>query len=980
MAKGKTSGGPGRRGNSRHSGNGSRDFPVVGIGASAGGLEAALDLLRQLPHGTGMAFVLVQHLDPNHESMLPALLQKATPMPSIQVKHGMKVEQEHLYIIPPNTSMSIEGRVLKLTPRGGERRYMPIDHFLCSLAVDAKSKAIGIILSGTASDGVIGMESIKAEGGITFAQDEASAKYPEMPRNAAAAGCVDLVLTPKAMAQELARIGKHPYVAETREKKTSASETSKDYPRIFALLRKMTEVDFSFYKQATIQRRIARRMALHKMQTLGEYIEYLQHTPKEVEALYQDLLIKVTGFFREPDSFKALKNKILPAIDENRLRNAPIRIWVPGCSTGEEAYSIAMSLVEYMQGAHVTIPCQIFATDLSEMAVERARAGIYRQEITADVPPDRLRRFFSRLNGGYQIAKMIRDMCVIARQDLVKDPPFSKLDLISCRNVLIYLEPVLQRKIFPLFHYALKPGGYLMLGTSESVGDFSNLFNLVDRKCKIYSRKQVPATFHFDAPLPEVSPSPEAEPSPPPARDVDVGREVDRLILGKYAPAGVVVNNDFEILQFRGRTDRYLQSAPGKASLNLLKMAREGLLSEMRTALQKARKENVPVRTQPVQVADHDKAWSVRIEAIPLTSADRHDRQFLVLFDENVSVPAAESAAGREKGAGHASQAERRLEQMKQELAGTREHLQSIIEEQETTNEELKSANEEILSSNEELQSTNEELETAKEELQSTNEELTTLNEELQTRNLEVNQVNNDMTNLLASVSIPIIMLGPDLRIRRFTPLTEKVFNLIATDIGRPITDIKSNIEVPDLERMILRTIESVSPQELEVRDRDGRWYLVRVRPYRTRENQIDGAVMLFMDIDEHKRSSAELGKAHDYAEALFDMSGDAVLLLDAELRIRKANRAFHRIFQVSQQETDGKRLFEFEGGQWDVPELRSKLEGLASGDGSVRELEVTFEIPRLSPSSRGRYRISALKVLMEDISELRILLGITEA
>jgi two-component system CheB/CheR fusion protein len=858
---------------------------------------------------------------------------------------------------------------------------MAIDHFLTSLAVDQKSRAIGILLSGTASDGVVGMESVKAEGGITFAQDERSAKYPEMPKNAIMAGCVDLVLPPEGIAKELLRITRHPYVAQAvgeRDLDESLSEASKSFLRLFELLRKSSQADFTHYKRATIKRRIARRMALHKVQTLDEYVQILNRDPKELHALYQDLLIKVTGFFRDPGSFLALRAKIFPAMEKDRPRNVPLRIWVPGCSTGEEAYSIAIALVEYMSATHANIPCQIFATDLSEVSIERARAGVYLEHIVADLSPERLRRFFTKVDGGYQIAKPIRDMCVVARQDLIKDPPFSKLDLISCRNVLIYLEPLLHRKVFPMFHYALRPGGYLMLGVSETVGTFSNLFQIADRKAKIYSRRPISVPVQFDLPVPEIEapdrPPAPAKPAPSAPRESDVQKEVDRLILRKFTPSGVVVDDNAEILQFRGQTDPYLQPAPGKASLNLLKMAREGLLFELRATFHRARKQGSPARSEPIPVSHHGRTWDVRVEVIPLASSDGRARQFLVLFEEGQR--AAEGPRGKPV---KKREIDRHVEQLRQELSATKEHLQSIIEEQETTNEELKSANEEILSSNEELQSTNEELETAKEELQSTNEELTTLNEELQNRNAELIQANNDISNLLSSVSIPIVMLGNDLRIRRFTPMTEKLMNLIATDIGRPITDIRSNIEVPHLQKMIVDAIETVSTQEKEARDKDNRWWLVRVRPYRTRENKIDGAVLMFLDIEDHKRTTKGLSNTLEYAETLFELVHDAVLLLDADLRVRHVNQVFYRMFQLSQQETNGRQFHDLGGGEWELPELRAKLERVIPDNASFQDHLVELALPRLAPPARRTYLVSARRTGLGDSTDPVCLVTISE-
>jgi len=835
------------------------------VGASAGGLEAFTQLLRALPADTGMAFVLVQHLDPRHQSMLTSLLAKATGMPIRQVEEGMRVEPDHVYVIPPNASMAIEGGVLRLLPRAEFRgRHMPVDFFMRALAADQQGRAIGVILSGTASDGALGMAAIKAEGGITFAQDQRTAKYDGMPRAAVAAGCVDFVLPPDGIARELVRIARHPYLIEPDlpAPVEAAPGHDSEIGGIFQLLRAVADVDFTHYKPPTIRRRISRRMILHKIESLALYLTYLRDHPDEVSALYNDILITVTGFFRDREAFKALKTRVFPHLGENRPPDSPIRLWVPGCATGEEAYSLAIAILEFLGARASSTPLQIFATDISEPAIEKARAGIYPENIALDVSPERLRRFFVRVDGGYQIAKSVRDMCIFARQNLVKDPPFSKLDLISCRNVLIYLGPTLQKRVMTVFHYALRTGRFLLLGSSETMTTYSDLFTLADGKHKIYTRRPTPTRTHVEVVFGEYRVERPLETARKAAEEAarssqDVQREADRLVLDRFAPSGVIVNDHLEILQFRGRTSPFLEPAPGAASLSLLKMAREGLLFDLRTAIFKARKENHPVRKEGLQILSNGQVVHLNLEVVPLPGVTASQRCFLVLFQEVApaparAVPAAKTRAGRKEEA-------RETSRLQHELAATKDNLQSIIEEQEATNEELKSANEEILSSNEELQSTNEELETAKEELQSSNEELTTVNEELQNRNLELSQANDDLNNLLASVKIPVLMLGNDLRIRRFTPAAEKLLNLISTDLGRPITDIQPNITVPGLEQIVVAVIESASAREMEAQDHEGRWYSLQIRPYKTSENRIDGVVLALIDIDAPKRAQATL-------------------------------------------------------------------------------------------------------------------------
>ena len=830
---------------------------VVGVGASAGGLEAFEQLLRSLPNDTGLAFVLVQHLAPKHESMLSELLAKATRMPVVEVTQGMRVQGNHVYVIPPNADMSISDSVLHLSPLSPDRGLrMPIDSFFRSLADTYQSRSIGVILSGTASDGTLGLQAIKALGGVTFAQDEQSAKYSAMPRSAIAAGNVDFVLPPEAIARELKRIATHVKVLGPDERPEAEERITPDATlnKIFFLLRNFSRVDFSFYKPGTIKRRITRRMFLRKIDKLEAYLQYLRRHRDEVEALFNDVLINVTSFFREPDSFEALKTVAFPAIMAQKGPNLPIRIWVPGCSTGEEVYSIAIILLESLGEKAPNTQIQVFATDLSEGIISKARAGIYPESVAMDISSERLRRFFLKVENGYQINKHIRDIVVFAKQDLAKDPPFSKLDLISCRNVMIYMSQVLQKRILPLFHYALNPGGILFLGSSETVGGFGELFVPLDKRNRIYTKKTmqspVPldfvARFHADQ---EIRVNAEAP------KTLDLQKIGEQMLLYRYSPPSVIVNDRLEIVQFFGQTGPFLDPLPGDATLNLLRMVKTGLHLELRTAFQKAKRDGA-VRKDGVLVQEDGGLKTVNFEISPIKNIPGGERYYLVVFEEaNRSIieepkKSKTQAPALKTGKREMSQLELENKRLKEELDASREYLQSIIEEQRTTNEELRSANEEIQSSNEELQSINEELETAKEELQSTNEELTTVNEELQNRNEELSKVNSDLSNLLSSVNIPIIMLGNDFRIRRFTPMAEKLMNLIPSDVGRPITDVKPNVKTPDLRKAIQRTIDSLEIQEFRVEDHEGRWYSMRIRPYRTLDNKIDGVVIVLLDID----------------------------------------------------------------------------------------------------------------------------------
>src|SRR6516164_1542591 len=921
--------------------------PVVGVGASAGGLEAFTQMLRALPVDTGMAFVLVQHLAPTHASMLTEILSRATSMPVREAQDQMPVEPNHVYVIPPGTNMVISQGVLQLSPRTETRgQHRPIDPFFRSLAEDQGHKAIGVILSGTATDGTLGLEAIKAEGGITFAQDD-TAQHDSMPRSAVAAGCVDFVLSPDEIAKEIARISRHPDVAPPAEVKPKDPASEPNLGPVLELLRNAKEVDFTHYKHNTLYRRITRRMVLHKMEGLKDYLRFLQSSPAEVEALYQGLLISVTNFFRNPETFAVLKTKVFPKLTQDRSRHEPVRIWVLGCSTGEEAYSIAISFAEFVEASGRLIPVQVFATVFNGAAIEKARAGLYSKNILHDVSPERLHRFFVEVDGNYHITKPIRDMCVFAQHNVLTDPPFGRIDLLSCRNLLIYLEPVLQQKLVPILHYALKPTGFLWLGGSETIGSYRDLFELEDAKYKIYAKKPGPARLTVGLPLGDYTaerrgygqkPGPLLEAG---VAGMDAQKEADRILLTMYAPAGVLINADLEILQFRGDTGPYLTPAPGRASLNLLKMVREGLLVAVRGAVHKAKREETPVHEESLRVKSNGGYRDVDVEVIPVKANAAKEASFLVLFEEGALRRQREKGqeerpkpdTGITRPADQET-ADRQIARLTQELAATREYLQSVIEQQEAANEELQSANEEV-------QSADEELETSKEEIQSSNEELVTVNDELQNRNAELHQSNNDLLNLLSSVQMAIVMLGPELRIRRFTPMAEKTFNLIPTDVGRPISDIKLNINVPDLEQLVVQVMDTVSAKEQEVQDKKGRWYSLRIRPYRTLDNKIDGAVLVLVDVDELKRTQDQIQQAREYAEHIVTTIREPLLVLDGELRVRTANRSFYQTFQVPPAETEGQFVYELGNGQWNIPALRRLLEETLPQNKSFDRFEV---------------------------------------
>lgn len=955
-------------------------FPIVGIGASAGGLDPCIQILNHLPADTGMGFVIIQHLAPDHKSMLSEILSRTTEMPVIQVQDNTIVEPNHVYVIPPNAKMLIAQGILKLSPREQIRGvFKSVDAFFVSLAAERGNKAIAIVLSGADGDGAQGIEEIKAAGGITFAQCRGTAKVDSMPNTAVATGQVDFILSPEAIAKELVRISRHPYITRSHPTQIIEQEPEKEaFSTIFALLKAATGVDFSNYKQTTLKRRIARRMALYKIEQLSKYAHYLQNDPAEVSALYHDALINVTSFFRDSEAFEALKSTVFPAIIKDKSPVVPIRVWVAGCSTGEEAYSMAICLQEFLADQKIKPPIQIYATDLSEAAIEKARTGIYPHSKISEVSTQQLQRFFVQVEGGYQICKAVRDQCVFARQNLIGDPPFSRLDIITCRNVLIYLGAVLQKKLLPVFHYGLKSTGFLMLGNSETVGDFLDLFTLVDKKNKIYSRKLAAAKLNIELVASNYAPE-TISPQPITRRedqgDLNLQREADRIVLNQFAPVGVVVNNELDILQFRGKTSLYLEPAPGRASLNLLKMVKPKLLLELRTAIHQAKKQEIAVTKEDIKLEEGNSRRAVKIDVVPFKTATGGEVNFLVLFEEKpLSTSTQSDSSIRVPG----QVTEQELTRLRQEVATTKEHLQSIIEEQQATNQDLRAANEEILSSNEEFQCTNEELETAKEEIQAANEELNTINDELYRRNIESTQVSNDLQNLLSSSNIPLLMLEGDLRIRRFTPLAQRILNLIPGDVGRPFGDINHHLNVPDLEQQILEVISTLSAKEQEIQDQTGHWYDLRIRPYRTIDNKIDGAVLILVDIDALKRSAVQLAESRNYAETIVETMQEPLIVMDTDLRVLTANRAFYEMFQVKANQTEHRLIYEIGNGQWNIPGLRSLLEKILPNNTNIQDFQ-DYEVEHdFEQIGHKKMLLNARKMLQADQQEM-ILLAIND-
>jgi two-component system CheB/CheR fusion protein len=834
-------------------------FPIVGIGASAGGLEALEQFLGHVPAGSGMAFVIVQHLDPTHKGIMPELLQRVTGMKVVQVKDRTKVQPDCVYVIPPNKDMSILHGVLHLfAPSAPRGLRLAIDFFFRSLALDLQEHSVGVILSGMGSDGTLGLRAIKEKAGVVLVQEPATAKFDGMPRSAVDAGLADIVAPADELPGKILAYLQHtPLTAQTAVDAEDKSHSALE--KTVILLRAHTGHDFSHYKLNTLYRRIERRMGIHQIRKMSAYVRYLQENSQELDLLFKELLIGVTNFFRDPVAWEQLSTQALPALLASRQPGQPLRAWVPGCSTGEEAYSLAIVLKEAIEALKPKgqFTFQIFATDLDRDAIDKARLGIFPANIVADVSEERLKRFFAKEETHYRVRREIREMVIFAPQNLIMDPPFTKLDLLSCRNLLIYLTPEVQKKLIPLFHFSLCPGGVLFLGSAETIGGCSDLFAPVSVKWRIYRRTEsalrtepveFPASFSASAPK-----GAEARPTPKPP--VSLQALADQLVLQRYAPPAVLVNDKGDILYVSGRTGKYLEPAAGKANWNIFVMAREGLRYELSTAFQKALRQKEVVALHGLKAGAGSGEPSVDISVQQFAEPGPMQGLVMIVFTE-VLAPASAQAAGR-LPQHHVRNA--RLAELEQELIRIRAESHATHEERQTSQEESRSATEELQSANEELQSTNEELTTSKEEMQSLNEELQTVNAELQTKVDELSSTTNDMKNLLNSTDIATLFLDKDLNVRRFTPQATKIIKLLPADVGRPITDLASELSYPELAadaREVLRTLASA---EKPIGARAGRWYMVRVMPYRTADDRIDGVVITFADITAAKTLEAQL-------------------------------------------------------------------------------------------------------------------------
>jgi two-component system CheB/CheR fusion protein len=900
-------------------------FPIVGIGASAGGLEALEMFLKNVPPGSGMAFIIVQHLDPTHKGIMVELLQRGTPMPVIQVTDRLKVEPDTVYVIPPNKDMSILKGVLHLfapvAPRG---LRLPIDFFFRTLADDLQERSVGVILSGMGSDGTLGLRAIKEKAGVVFVQAPASAKFDGMPRSAIDAGLADVVAVVEELPGKIITYLQHtPLLTHPdlilKDKAQSALE------KIFILLRLQTHHDFSLYKKSTIYRRIERRMAIHQIDRIMNYVRLLQENPQETELLFKELLIGVTSFFRDPAAWELLKSEIIPSLLAARPAGMMLRAWTPGCSTGEEAYSLAIVFKEALEQVKPAgnFSLQIFATDLDQDAIDKARQGLYPANIAADVSPERLRRFFIKEEQGYRVGKEIRETVIFAQQNLAMDAPFTHLDLLVCRNLLIYLDGELQKKLLPLFHYSLNPDGILFLGSAETIGGYTNLFTALTAKQRLYRRQNFALsaeqidfpTALFPAVVRDLDTLKPQHSAQQPALNLQV--LADQLLLQHFAPAAVLVSDEGDILYINGRTGKYLEPAAGKANWNIFAMAREGLRYELNKAFKKALSEKNPVMLKNLVVGTNGGKQMVNLTVHPIIEPEALRGMVMIVFTEVAALPVTKAPIKSGK-ASSASEASAYQAQLEQELQRAHEELQTTREEMQTSQEELKSANEELQSTNEELQSTNEELTTSKEEMQSLNEELQTVNHELQARVDELSQSNNDMRNLLNSTNIATLFLDDALHVRRFTNQASQIIKLIPGDAGRPITDIASDLLYPELAEDVQEVLRTLVFKEKPINTRDGRWFSMRIMPYRTFENRIDGVVITFMDISVAKKLEAVLRESEREMKAHFKYMPNAFALFEpvfnedgifVSCRFVFMNDAYEQIMAVKNEEVKGKTI-----------------------------------------------------------------------
>ncbi len=886
----------------KNSASDSRMFPIVGIGASAGGLDAFEQFLMNIPENTGMAYVIIQHLDPTQKGMLPELLQRITKMKVFQVKDHMVVKPDCVYVIPPNASMSILKGVLYLfQPVESRGLRLPIDFFFRSLAIDHKELAIGVILSGMGSDGSLGIRAIKENNGIVMVQDPATATYNSMPLSGIDSVLVDVVASPGEMPSRLFDFMKQiPFIKPDIE---IAVKDQSSLDKIIILLRDHTGNDFTFYKKNTLYRRIERRMGIHKIDRIDSYVHFLLKNPKELDILFKELLIGVTNFFRDCNVWDKLNESIFPEIFARQKTSTTLRAWIPGCSTGEEAYSLAIIFKEAIEKFNPNggISLQIFATDLDNEAIETARKGLFPKSISDHVSPNRLNRFFVSTGEGFRINPEIREMVVFAQQNIVMHPPFTKIDILTCRNLLIYMETELQKKILGLFYYCINPEGIMILGSSESLGKQSYLFTPVDAKLRIFKRADnalSPELFDFPSSFSRTKMT-NIEKLTPSSLAPNIQSLADELLLHHFSPPGVLVTPDGDIVYISGRTGKYLEPAVGKANLNIFAMLREGLQSEFPIAFRKAILTKETVILHNIRIGSNDSSLTANVKIQWIEKPEPLKNMVMIIFTDVPTIADAKKSTKK----GKMVVGSLRQSKLEEELQHAREEMQSTLEEMNTSQEELKSTNEELQSTNEELQSTNEELTTSKEEMQSLNEELQTVNAELQSKVDEYSRVNNDMKNLLNSTDIATLFLDKELNIRRYTNQTTKIFKLIKSDIGRPFTDQASDLDYPELVDDALEVLRTLIHIEKQIATKDGRWFSIRIMPYRTYDDRIDGLVITFFNMSGQKQIEVQLNESEQMNRLLFDLSSDKIIKLSPELKIEEFNTEAGKFFSKKRED-----------------------------------------------------------------------------
>jgi two-component system CheB/CheR fusion protein len=931
-------------------------FPIVGVGASAGGLEALEKLFGAMPAESGMAFVVIQHLDPTRQSHMVELLSHRTRMSVVAVEEGAKVQADRVYMILPNSEVTIEDGILHLAePSESRAARRPVDTFLISLAEDQKECSVGVILSGTGSNGSSGIRAIKEYGGLALAQAPETAAHPGMPRSAIATGMIDAVLPPDQIAEVLVRYARHLHLELRPEQATEpAGDDASTFTNILAFVQARTGHDFRFYKKATLTRRMHRRVGLHGFARLADYERFLRHNPQEVQALVKDLTITVSGFFRDPEAWEALNEQVIAPLVRERPGGEVIRVWVPACASGEEAYTIAMLIAEQAEAAQKSFDVKIFATDPAEDGLSMARRGLFPGTIERDVSDERLRRFFERTDDSFLVRKELREWVIFAPQNLLQDPPFFRVDLVSCRNFLIYLEEEAQSKVIALFHFALNDNGSLLLGAAETLGRSHELFETVSKKWRIYRRLGPTRHDIVDFPIAGRRMQPAGGGIQAAAEQLFTAHTADiaqRALASRFAPASVMIDRAHRIVYFHGATEDYLANPPGQPTRDLFAMVRDGLRTKLRGAVQMAARESRPV-TIPASVRSGGSGRPVTVTVSPVRG-QRADGMLLVSFEGNSREPAVSPAAPASEPvqSDALSTDDARIErEFETELNNVRDELSRTIEELEASNEELKASNEEITSMNEELQSANEELETSKEELQSLNEELNTVNNELQTKVEELEGTTNDLSNLLSSTEIATVFLDQQLKIRFFTPSMSSLMDVIASDIGRPIGSFAPKFKDPNLLQDAQGVLARLVPAEAEVPADNGRWYQRRVIPYRTQDNRIDGIVVTFADITTPKQAEAEVRAAHDQIAQIYDSVPHPLVVLDPELQVRSANEAFYRLFQVRRDDTVGRPIHELGNRQWDVQTLRQLLVDVLSKRQAVEDYVVEHEFEHLGP------------------------------